>query len=125
MMVERWRAQSPHVAQVGGVEALAKLASQAPGEPFEDPFAVVSPPLPCLLFLDDDPADLPVGPDHGRVDRLPGPIAGRGEDVTDLPVDRVEPGFNRLPRAGSRAVRGRLGRCFPGLFAFLRHGPRL
>ena len=74
--------------EVGPVEALAELRLEALGEPFQDPLAVVGPLLPRLLFLDDDAADLPVGLDHGRVDRLPGPVPGRGEDLADLAVKR-------------------------------------
>ena len=74
---------------------LPNSAWRRPDEPVDDPLAVVGPFLPRLLLLDDDAADLPVGLDHGRVDRLPGPVPGRGEDLTDLPVERVEPGIGR------------------------------
>ena len=89
--------ERPHVAEVGPVVALAELRREAFGEPVQNPLAVVGPSLARLLLLDDDPADFPVGLDHGRVDRLPGPVAGRSEDLLDSPVERVQSQLGRLP----------------------------
>jgi hypothetical protein len=110
-----------HVAKVGLVEALAELRLQASSEPFQDPLAVTGPLLPRLLVLDDDPADFPVGLDHGRVDRLPGPIPGGGEDLADLPVEGVEMMLGRLPSRFLGRGRGRLGRWIAVLRSFFRH----
>ena len=63
------------------------------------------PPRPLV-----EPAVLPVGVVH----RLPGPFEGGADDLTDLPVDRIEPRHLRIPGHVRRSVRGLLGPRFGG-----------
>ena len=107
--------------EIGAVVALAELVLESLGKPVNDALAVVGPLPACLLFLDDDAADFPIGFDHGGVDRLPGPVPGRGEDLADLAVERVEVRVGRISLAGLGTARRRLGRRLLGWVAFLCH----
>ncbi|MOA15545.1 hypothetical protein D3C78_1357060 [compost metagenome] len=53
--------EQAHIAQVGGVEALAELGAQFPGQGRQQLLAIGCTSLAALLELDDMPADLPAG----------------------------------------------------------------
>lgn len=111
----------PHIAEVGRVIALAELGLEPLGEPLQDPLSVTGPLLSGLLVFDDDAADFPVGVDHDGVDRLPGAVPGRGEDLADLPMECVEAVIGGRPLRGLGTARERRGRRFLGMVTFLCH----
>jgi hypothetical protein len=110
-----------HVAEVGRVVALAELRLETLGESFQDSLAVAGPRLPRLFVFDDGATDIPVGVDHDRVDRLPSPLPGRGEDLADLPMECVKAIVGGLPLRSLGTARGWLGRRFLGRITLLCH----
>jgi hypothetical protein len=81
-----------HVPEVRAVEPLAEVGREALGKGLNEVPAVVRAPTSLLLLLDDDLAHMPVGGDHGLVDRPPGLVAGLGQDVADALIHPVEVG---------------------------------
>src|SRR5205085_2427620 len=82
--------EGPHVKEIGTIISLPEFGPEPLREAVDDAFAVVGLFLPRLLFLDDGAADFPARLDHGDVDRLPGAVLGRGEDLADLIVEGIE-----------------------------------
>ena len=113
--------ERPHITEVGRVVTLSELGLEALGESFQDPLAVAGPLLPGLFIFDDGATDIPVSVDHDRVDHLPSPLSGRGEDLADLPMECVEAAVGGVPLRRLGTARGWLGRWFLRRIAFLCH----
>src|SRR6516225_960105 len=91
--------------QVGPAEPLAELRLQTFRESLDDPLAILGPPLPCLLLLNDDAPDLPVRLNHGGVERLPDTTPRLDEDRAS--ARRGSRGANRVDAASRRYGRSR------------------
>jgi hypothetical protein len=77
--------EEPHVAEVGRSVVPAELGAEPDGQPVDQLVSITGPGAALLLLLDDLPADEPVGPYHGRVDR-PGGLGIPSGPPTDPPA---------------------------------------
>src|SRR5262249_35848892 len=94
------QAEGPHVEQVGPAEPLAELRRRTFRASLADPLAILGPPLPCLLLLNDDAPDLPVRLNHGGVDRLPDTTPRLDEDCASARAEGVEGRIGWTPLRG-------------------------
>ena len=97
---------------------LAEFRLETLGEAVQDPLSVAGPLFSGLLILDDDAADFPVRVDHDGVDRLPGPVPGRGEDLADSPVECARRWSAAFRSAASEGLAGGLAGGFLGELRF-------